>query len=286
MRNETTILGLALALALMPGSVRAQATGQAPAAPTATQPATPAAAPSAPTAEVDAVLGEQKRADAEAAAAQARINSVDDETQKMLSDYRRALADAESFDAYAAQLGKQVESQEAELVEIQAQLAQVEDTSRSITPLMQNMVKTLGQFVELDAPFLKQERTKRVETLRQMMDRADVSISEKYRRILEAYQVELDYGRTLETYEGTQKGTVGGAEDVTRTLKFLRIGRLSLLYQTLDGKETGYWDDSKKAFVVDDSYAHAFKEGVAVALKVRAPEMIYAPVPAPVEAKL
>ena len=70
-----------------------------------------------------------------------------------------------------------------------------------------------------------------------MMSRADVTISEKYRRILEAYQVELDYGRTLEAYEGKL-----GSGDDARTVQFLRVGRVALLYQTLDGKETGYWD--------------------------------------------
>ncbi len=112
------------------------------------------------------------------------------------------------------------------------------------------------------------------------MNRADVSISEKYRRIVEAYQVEMDYGRTIEAYEGK----LGGSDDA-RTAKFLRIGRVSLLYQTLDARETGYWDAQARKWVVDNHYAHSFKQGVAVAQKISAPEMLLAPVPAPVEAK-
>jgi hypothetical protein len=60
---------------------------------------------------------------------------------------------------------------------------------------------------------------------------------------------------------------------------------VTLLYQTLDGRETGYWDAEQKGWVVDNGYAHGFKEGIAVAKKSRAPEMLIVPVPAPKEAQ-
>jgi hypothetical protein len=225
-------------------------------------------------------MDEQMGTDSEARASQARIDALDDETQKLLSEYRKALADTESHSAYADQLEAQIRSQTDELAEIERQLLEIETTSREVFPLMQRMLETLEQFVGLDVPFLIEERTNRVATLGQMMTRADVTISEKYRRILEAYQVEMDYGRTIEAYEGELDG-VGGA----RTVQFLRVGRVSLLYQTLDGAETGYWDATKKSWVVDSSYAPGFKEGVAVAKKSRAPEMLIVPVPAPKEAR-
>jgi hypothetical protein len=241
--------------------------------------AAPAVAPPA-TDKLDKVTSEQMQADKAGLASQQRINSVDDEIQKMLSEYRRAVADTESHSAYAAQLARQIESQNEELADIQRQLDEVETTSRAIVPLEQKMLTTLKEFVRLDIPFLADERTARVATLEQMMDRADVSISEKYRRIVEAYQVEMDYGRTIEAYEGRLAGS-----SPERTARFLRIGRVSLLYQSLDGLETGYWDAAQRKWVIDASYAHAFKQGVAVAQKVSAPEMLLAPVPAPVEAK-
>ncbi|MBI5506199.1 MAG: DUF3450 domain-containing protein [Deltaproteobacteria bacterium] len=254
------------------------------AAATATAPAQAAplsVAPQPPSAEkLERAGAEQIGTDKEAHASQERINNLDDEIQKLLSEYRRALADAESHAAYADQLAAQIASQNGELSAIQAQLDEVEATARAVTPLQQRMLETLKQFVALDVPFLLEERTKRVATLEEMMTRADVTISEKYRRILEAYQVEMDYGRTIEAYEARL-----GDRTEDRTARFLRVGRVSLLYQTLDGHETGYWDAQKKDWVVDNHYAHAFKEGVAVAQKLRAPEMLVVPVPAPREAK-
>ena len=229
-------------------------------------------------ANLDKVLKEQINADGDAKASQDRVNQLDDETQKLLSEYRKATSDAESYSTYADQLVGQVKSQNDENASINSQLAEVDRTAREVTPLMQKMLDTLAQFVALDVPFLVEERTRRVINLQQMMGRADVTISEKYRRIVEAYQVEMDYGRTIEAYEGK----LGGGEGA-RTVQFLRVGRVSLLYQTLDGKETGYWDAQKKGWTVDDSYQHSFKQGVAVAKKLSAPEMLIVPVPAPRE---
>jgi hypothetical protein len=112
------------------------------------------------------------------------------------------------------------------------------------------------------------------------MNRADVTISEKYRRILEAYQIEIEYGRTLETYQGE----LGGGE-AAPTVRFLRIGRVALLYQTLDGEKTGYFDAGRKAWVEDDSYRSAVRHGFAVADKAIAPDLLRAPIPAPLEGR-
>ena len=229
---------------------------------------------------LDRVVKEQIATDAAARASQERINELDDETQKLLSEYRRAIADAESYTIYARQLSAQVESQNVEMNAMQQQLVEVETTSREVAPLMERMLATLAQFVALDVPFLLEERRDRVAKLEQMMNRADVTVSEKFRRIVEAYQVEMDYGRTIEAYEAK----LGDAADA-RTVQFLRVGRAALLYQTLDVRETGYWDARQKKWVVDDDYRHSFKEGIAVARKTRAPEMLILPVPAPKEAK-
>jgi hypothetical protein len=226
--------------------------------------------------DLDTVVKQQIRTDADAKASQERVNQIDDETQKLLSEYRKAISETESYNTYADQLTAQVQSQREEIDEINAQLLEVERTAREVSPLMLKMLDTLARFVALDVPFLVEERAKRVTGLQQMMTRADVTISEKYRRILEAYQVEMDYGRTIEAYEAAL-----GDGDGARTVQFLRVGRVSLLYQTLDGRETGYWDAQKKAWTIDDDYQHGFKQGVAVAKKLSAPEMLIVPVPAP-----
>jgi hypothetical protein len=186
------------------------------------------------------------------------------------------MADADSLERYNKQLDSQVKSQETEMASIERQLTDIETTNREVQPLMQQMVDTLDQFVKLDVPFLLDERTARVQNLKDMMGRADVTISEKYRRILEAYQIELEYGRTLDAYSG-RLGT--GAD--ARTVEFVRLGRVSLMYRTLDGAEVGYWDADQKKWVPDASYRDDIQQALRVARGQGAKELLTVPVPAP-----
>ena len=233
--------------------------------------------PGAGHAQLDAVLTAQLEADRAAAASQERVDALRDEASEAAQQYAQYLAEAESLEKYNAQLASQVESQAGEIASIERQLAEIEVTNREIQPLMQQMVDSLKEFVALDLPFLPEERSRRVQNLEDTLARADVSISEKYRRILEAYQIELEYGRTLEAYEGTLADQ-GGAP---RTVEFVRLGRLSLMYRTPDGAEVGYWDQEQRRGVVDPAYAEAVAEALRVAQQNGSPDLLTVPVPAP-----
>jgi len=227
---------------------------------------------------IEPAVKEQVAADAASIASQDAIDKLSDETRDMLLQYRQYLKEAQSLRQYREQLASQVQSQTSEIEFLKQQLAEIDTTAREVLPLMQKMLDTLERFVDLDLPFQLDERHKRIASLRDAMASADVAISEKYRRIIEAYQIEADYGRTLEAYQGE----LGSGADA-RTVRFLRVGRVALLYQTLDGEETGYWDASQKKWVEDDSYRSAVRRGFAVADKASAPDLLTVPVPAPSE---
>jgi len=151
---------------------------------------------------------------------------------------------------------------------------QVSIIERQITPLMMRMITGLEQFVSLDIPFLQDERAKRLVSLKAMMDRADITSSEKFRRVLEAYQVEVDYGRTIEAY--TALLDVNGKE---REVDFLRIGRLELIYLTRDGKQAGSYNTETKTFeTLPDSTISQINKGLRIARKQLAPDMLTLPV--------
>src|SRR5215218_1794077 len=152
--------------------------------------------------QLQEALAAQVQVDRDAAAAQDELNQTRERTQDAAARAAQASADADSLERFNRQLEEQVRAQNTDIASLERQLVDIETTNREVQPLMQRMVDTLARFVELDVPFLLQERLDRVHNLQDLMGRADVTISEKYRLILEAYQIELDYGRTFDSYEG------------------------------------------------------------------------------------
>jgi hypothetical protein len=238
-----------------------------------------AVAPGASTAaDLDSALAIETQGNDESAKSQQRIDQIDDQTDSMAAEYRTTLDQIDSLRVYNAQLAKLLSSQEAELASLDEQIGNVTVIGREITPMMLRMVDALDAFLKLDVPLLMGERLDRVEQIRTLMNRADVEDAEKYRRIMEAYQIENEYGRTIEAYQDTLD--MGGQE---RTLDILRIGRIALLYQTLDGKEVGAWDQAQRQWVeLPGEFRDSIRKGVRIARKQMAPDLIRVPVAAAV----
>lgn len=226
---------------------------------------------------VDTAIGERVDVQAEAQRSQQQVDELADQTLTLEQEYRDTLRRIDNTRSYNEQLKKQIERQEAELASFERQLDTVEETQRNLVPLMSRMLEVLAELVELDTPFLPAERQARIAALQDMMYRPDVTLPDKFRRIMEAYQIEMDYGRNIETYEGEleQNGK-------SRTVAFLRLGRLGLYYQTLDGRESGYWDKQQNSWQPLASEFNApISHGLKIARKEAPPDFFIAPVGAP-----
>lgn len=219
-----------------------------------------------------------------AAQSQKRIEKLDDQTANLLSEYRSTQQRIETMERYKAQTLQLVEGQRTQLGDLRRQIDEAVNIGREITPLMLRMLDALDRFVDLDVPFLLDERKKRVARLRRMMDQPNVTEAEKFRRILEAYQIENDFGRTIETYQGPLEGNGSNGEE--RTVNFLRVGRVGLVYQSLNGKELGAWNQQERKWVpLSDSYRNGIKKGIRIARRQAPPNLIFLPVAAPVTAE-
>jgi len=239
------------------------------------------APPSAEAQALKEAIEVRNQANEAGASSQDRIDRIADQTDELLRKYREELQQIEALRVYNRQLEKLLESQQQEQASLREQLDNVTVVGREVTPLMLQMVDSLDQFVGLDIPFLLEERRERVAGLKELMDRADVTDAERYRRILEAYQIENDFGRTIEAYRGSLEGEGEG-----RTVDFLRVGRVALLYQTLDGREVGAWNQSERTWQqLDGSFRPAIRQGLRIARKQAAPDLLRLPVPAAEDAR-
>jgi hypothetical protein len=169
----------------------------------------------------------------------------------------------------------QVEGQMATLEDIGLSMDQVDVINRQIFPLMERMIDGLRQSIGLDIPFLMDERMTRVVSLEGIMERSDVSVAEKFRKVMEAYQIENEFGWTGDYY--TQSLTIDGT---TRSFNMLRIGRIGLYFQSDDARVTGRWDNAAREWVMDDSSRNEIRKGLRMARQLIAPELISVPVSA------
>lgn len=224
------------------------------------------------------VLAQRMQANDANAEAQDKVDALDDERREVAQQYRRVLREIEATETYIDQIETLIVDQKEEMQDIREQLDRVGDTERDVVPLMVDMIDHYEAFVKADVPFLYPERLDRVRRLRETMGQSGVPTSEKFRLIMEAYQIELDYGRTMEAYEGTL------GPDSDRTVEFLRAGRTMLIYRTLDESEFGYYDKSTNEFrTLSGRYKQDIDNAIQVAREQAAPVLLVLPAFAPSE---
>lgn len=213
-----------------------------------------------------------------AANTQNRIDKLNDQTESITGQYRTVLNEIESLRAYNQQLEKVVTDQRGQIDSMNSQMTSLEQTNRGVVPMIIEMVDKLGQLVEADMPFKKEKRLERVAELENLLDRSSVTTAEKYRKVTEAYGVELDYGSTVEGYTGNLPN---GKE-----VNFLRVGRVALIYQTLTQDASGWWNPAKGQFeTLDRRYNDEIKEAIRIAKRQASPNLAGLPILGAKEAK-
>ncbi len=215
---------------------------------------------------------------AQAAADQQRVEQIANQIDQLVLDYQTVAKVVDGLVVYNSLLQRQIDNQEAEKVALRESIDNVSLIERQIVPLMTRMLDSLEEFVALDTPFLLNERNDRIGRLRVMMERSDVTAAEKLRQILEAYSIENDYGRTIEAYKGSLE-----VDGRPQEVDFLRIGRVSLTYQTVGGNTTGAWNSATREWDVlaPEIYKAQVATGLRIARKQVAPDMLVVPVAAP-----
>jgi hypothetical protein len=223
---------------------------------------------------LDEVLGVREATTLDGKNSQVKIDEIKDDTRDLLSQYKRVMKVVDGLKVYNLQQERLIRNQNEELAELANSIDSVTVIERQIGPLIERMIDNLANFVELDVPFLMSEREDRIAFLQETLDRADVSVAEKFSQVMQAYQVENAYGSTIEAY--TDMIEVGGKKTNVDMLKW---GRVSLVFQTLNGETTGVWDNEKREWVIlGDEFRTGVRDALRIARKTQTADLVKLPV--------
>lgn len=207
---------------------------------------------------------------------QRQVDGIHQKTTDLVSEYENKLKIVDGLKVYNTLLGRQLQAQDREIDTLRSSIANATVIERQMVPLMMRMLDGLEEFIALDVPFLMEEREQRVVKLRALMERADLTVAEKSRRVFEAFQIENDYGRTLEAYKGKID-----LDDRSFDVDYLRVGRIALLYRSVGNEHYGHWDVDQRKWVQtgDSQFRRNLDKGLRVARQEMAPELFSVVVP-------
>ena len=224
-------------------------------------------------------VGEQRQNSEQVS--QTKIDSMDDDTSLIINEFKTVSKQIEGLRVYNAQMRKQIERQEERLKEIDKTMKEAQVMQRQIPPFTRRMLAGIEKSIELDMPFHLAERKERISFAKAAIDNPTVSPAEGLRQVLETFNVEMEYGRKLDSYKDTIE-----IEGQQREVNVLRVGRLALVYQSSDRSLTGAWDNKNQEWVpLDNSYRNPTRKGLRIANRLATVDMLELPIQNPEAAK-
>ncbi len=226
-------------------------------------------------AQLDSAISTGEEATRRAEQVQDQINQLDDERNDLEGEYRSMLQRLDAAKLFAAQQQRVVDSQEEELASLDDQLGRVDEISAQMTPMMVDMIADLKQFIEADLPFKKTIRQDRLDNLDTAMDSPDVAPAERYRLIVEAYQAEMEYGRTIETFKEDITNAAGEAVSVD----MFQYGRVALVYYNAANGEVARWNrDSRSWEILEAKYRRPIQDAIRIAEGTKQTDILQGPI--------
>ena len=197
------------------------------------------------------------------AKSQTKIDNIYEQTQDLLAEYRNTVDEGEVLKGYNDHVQRMVDDQKANIVSLQSQIDGIDKIKQGVVPLMYKMIDTLEQFIDLDVPMNIERRKERIDGLRTIMASSNVTTSEQFRLVLEAYEIEAGYGTIFDAYQG--EIDLG---DRTLTADFVHMGRVALIAQSLDMKQAWVWNNESRGWdELDDGFLKPITDTIRMARK-------------------
>lgn len=229
--------------------------------------------------QLDQTLQTARQSTTAGAQTQQRIDTLDDQRTDIELEYRALLEQIESQRLFVEQQQVFIRSQENEVTSLQQQIERVDNIERDLAPMMREMVVNLENFVNLDLPFRMEGengRLARIEGLYELLDDPNISPAERYRVILNAYEIEASYGRSLNAYEEEIL-----EDGIPVSVDVLQIGRVAAIRVYADGRMTIRHSNSSDWESLPGGYEANVTRALRIAQEVTTPSVFLAPLPGP-----
>jgi len=227
-------------------------------------------------AQLDEALRVAAQSTEAGARAQAQIDDIATQADDLEREYLAVAQQVEDQRVFVEQQRVFLQSQENELIELQRQLERVETIERDLTPMLLEMYVALESFIDGDLPFQMDLRRSRLDNIEEALGDSQVSPAEKYRLILNAFDIEASYGRSLRAYNEPVERD-GVSEEAT----ILQLGRVALIRRFNDGTMEMLTKDNREWRRVPGGMANDVDRAIRIAQEVTTPEVFVIPLPGP-----
>ncbi len=206
-------------------------------------------------------------------ATQKKQETWDSEKSELMVLYDQLSMENEHLTAANKILKKALSGHEQVNRDLEAERLEAMRIKKEMMPFLLSVQQSLKDLMDQDVPFLTAERQTRLARLSHTMDDMDVSIAEKYRKVMEALSIEAEYGNTIEVYQ--DKILLEGSEVLG---DIFRLGRISLFFLTLDREAAAVFNVSENNWqALDKRYMGGLDAAVEMAAKRRPMEVINLP---------
>ena len=206
-------------------------------------------------------------------ATQAAREKWDAQRQKLSEEYDRLKAENEQLVFANGNLTQKASNLEKSNQDLTREKEETQRIRTELAPFLKELLGRLTALVAADAPFLSRERRDRLARLGVILDDPDITIAEKYRKLMEALFVEAEYGNTVEVYR--EKIVVDGTQVLA---DIFRMGRVALFFLALDRESAGIFDVAKNQWhSLDKTRVPAIEAVVEMAAKHRPMEVVPLP---------
>ncbi len=192
----------------------------------------------------------------------------------LIQKYKDLLNQIKDLEAKNKELKVKKTDLKGKIKNYQEEISKLDSISSQMLPFLKKVYMALEEMVKKDLPFLREERKRRLNILKEVIEGSNFSLAEKYRKVMEALFIEAEYGNTIEVYQ--DRININGKKIEGNVF---RLGRVALFFQSPDRKISAIFDPSTSSWkTLPRRYTNDITAAIEIAKRRRPVELLILPI--------